>query len=74
MYFFIVKLLNLSQWAVAAAICLLMLYGPYDVARGHRDASLAEAAVYNGWGKAAWSLGVGYVILACTLNQGGKSS
>ena len=35
-------------------------------------ASKAEAALYNGWARTAWSLGLGYIMLACCLGRGGK--
>lgn len=57
---------------VSATLCLLVLYGPYDVARGGHVATVAEAAIYNGWSRTAWSIGLCYVIIACAMGSGGK--
>lgn len=51
---------------------LSVLYGPHDGESYVHIASKAEAAFYNGWSRTAWSLALGYIILACSLGRGGK--
>ena len=51
---------------------LSVLYGPYEVDSGHRIATAAEAAIYNGWSRTSWSIGLGYIILACCMGYGGE--
>lgn len=63
--------MNLLCWAAAAAICLSVIYGPYDISKAGHIASKAESAMYNGFSRTAWSVGIGYVILACCLDCGG---
>ena len=63
---------NLILWAVSGALLLAVLYGPHDAEDYIHIASKAEAALYNGWARTAWSLGLGYIMLACCLGRGGK--
>jgi len=51
---------------------LAILYGPFEIESGGRIATVAEAAIYNGWSRTAWSLALGYIILACCLGRGGE--
>ena len=43
---------------------LSVLYGLYEVESGQRIATAVEAAIYNGWARTSWSVGLGYIILA----------
>ncbi|KAF6020538.1 hypothetical protein EB796_021152 [Bugula neritina] len=65
------RVVNLCLWAVSGAIMLAILYGPFEIESGGRIATVAEAAIYNGWSRTAWSLALGYIILACCLGRGG---
>ena len=53
---------------------LLVLYGPYEVDSGQRIPTAAEAAIYNGWSRTSWSVGLGYIILACCMGYGGEGN
>lgn len=49
-----------------------VIYGPYAANMGYHIVSLSETDAYNGLGRTAWSIGVAYVMVACSLGQGGK--
>ena len=66
------QVVNILLWLVSAGICLACVYGPFDVEDQGHVASKVEAALYNGWTRACWSVGVGYVILACCTGRGGR--
>ena len=51
---------------------LAVIYGPIKVDDGTRIATVAESALYNGWSRTAWSIGLGYIILACCTGRGGN--
>lgn len=50
---------------------LAVLYGPYELIAGKRVGTVAETAIYNGFGRTGWSIALGYIILACCLESGG---
>ena len=58
---------------MSAVLLLAVLYGPHDAEDYIHIASKAEAALYNGWSRTAWSLGLGYIMIACCLGRGGKN-
>ena len=62
----------MALWALSAVLMLSVLYGPYEVESSHRLATRGEAAMYNGWSRTSWSIGLGYIILSCCMGQGGK--
>lgn len=65
------QVLNLVLWVVAAGLCVAPLYGTYDANRGGHVTSLTEADFYNAFSRTSWSLGLSYLIIACSLGQGG---
>jgi len=70
--FIFLRVLNLLLWMVSAALCLLTLYGPFNVEADHHPMSVAESVTYNSLSRTAWSIGLGYLILACRSGRGGK--
>ena len=60
------------MWAVSGVLILAPLYGPSQVELGRPMATAAEAAIYNGWSRTSWSIGLGYIILACCMGYGGE--
>ncbi|KAF6032488.1 hypothetical protein EB796_009207 [Bugula neritina] len=54
-----------------SGIMLAVLYGPYELIAGKRVGTVAETAIYNGFGRTGWSIALGYIILACCLESGG---
>ena len=64
--------MNLILWALSGAIMLAVLYGPHDAQAYVHVATKGEAGFYNGWSRTAWSLSLGYIMLACCLGRGGE--
>ena len=62
-------------WALAGLIGALCVYGPYDafVTRPFdgKQVGLAETVIYLAFSKLAWSVALGWVILACVKGVGG---
>jgi peptidoglycan/LPS O-acetylase OafA/YrhL len=71
--------MNLWIWMVAAATALTTVYGVSDynlildpaLRNGDNWPTREERSVYNGFSKIAWSLSIGWVILACVKGRGG---
>ena len=59
-------------WGVTAAVMLSVMYGAVDAETGKHLVSVAENDIYNGFQRAAWGVGLSYVIIACSLGQGGS--
>ena len=62
-------------WAIAGAIGAVVIYGLYpyvdDFMITQKAGSLAARVAYNGLHRLAWSVCIGWVILACVKGQGG---
>ena len=63
-------------WAIFGVIGSYTIYGLYDyhvefARTGESQGSLAERIAYNGLHRAAWSVSLGWLILACTKQAGG---
>ncbi|XP_023337485.1 nose resistant to fluoxetine protein 6 isoform X2 [Eurytemora carolleeae] len=62
-------------WATAGAIGAVVIYGLYpyvdDFMLTQNAGSLAARVAYNGLHRLAWSVCIGWVILACVKGQGG---
>lgn len=59
-------------WGVAAGVMLSVMYGPYDAQTGKHLVTLTENDFYNGLQRTAWGIGLSYIIISCSLGQGGK--
>ena len=66
-------MLNIALWGVSAALCLSVVYGPYSANAGRHAVHLVEADIYNGLARTTWAIGVSYLIISCSLGQGGKN-
>ncbi|KAF6037766.1 hypothetical protein EB796_003922 [Bugula neritina] len=64
-------LLNLALWGVSAALCMSVVYGPFSANMGYHVVYLPEDIFYSGLARSAWALGISFVMISCSLNQGG---
>ncbi|XP_071097623.1 nose resistant to fluoxetine protein 6-like [Haliotis cracherodii] len=64
------KWLVITGWCVATASALAVLYGLYDVNRGH-PVTVDVAAFYNAVHRTVWGASLCWVIFACTTGYGG---
>ena len=64
---------NLIIWGAAVAVGAAVIYGNSDSAgfSAQRQPTLLETTFYNGFNRFAWSVAVGWVILACVKGKGG---
>jgi len=68
---FILQLVNLLGWAIATALGLLVVYGPYTE-DGSYQMSEAESAFYNAAHRTGWAIALSWVIFACATGYGGR--
>lgn len=74
----VTKYLNVACWLASVAVGLAFVVGLYD-ARGANTFSgevyhppVAASVFYNGFGKAAWAVALGWVVFACVKGYGGE--
>ncbi|ETN70624.1 hypothetical protein NECAME_14648, partial [Necator americanus] len=60
-----------SAWAIATAVALACLFGPYHYIKGDDNWSEFTRASYNNFSRIGWSLAVSWVIIANHLGWGG---
>ena len=67
------QITNLIIWGAAVAVGAAVIYGNSDSAgfSAQRQPALLETTFYNGFNRFAWSVAVGWVILACVKGKGG---
>lgn len=66
------QIVNLMLWGVSTAVALAVVYGPFQLENQSRIIPAVDAVFYDGFARTAWSLALGYVILACCTGHGGK--
>lgn len=66
------RMFQSAAWALAATVSLAALLGVRSWFEGHgRQPVRLEAAIYGGLHRASWSLGVSWVMYACSTGRGG---
>jgi len=49
-----------------------VVYGPFSANMGYHVVYLPEDIFYSGLARSAWALGISFVMISCSLNQGGE--
>ena len=61
----------LVGWALAIFLCLCPIYGLYSTYHSEDELSHLATIIYYTFSRLSWSVGVGWVILACFAGYGG---
>lgn len=54
-------------WFIGPGLLIFMIWG-----NTNKDLSTVGAVLFTGLGKTAWSIGVAWMIIACSTGHGGK--
>ncbi|XP_055842814.1 nose resistant to fluoxetine protein 6-like [Episyrphus balteatus] len=65
------KIYQLLGWIACLAIFFAIVFGPYFTVDSEGNASMLEAALYEGWKRFSWAIALCWLTFACHFGIGG---
>lgn len=62
---------NVCGWILSLATLLAVIFGQYNIQQLNSTENLITSALYDSCSRVAWSLGLSWIIFACTKGYGG---